>query len=321
MIELAKYFRILFLSPKISRERFKALCKDHIARLNANNPGGIFTAILTAVTNLYNAYFGDMASESLNQAVKEGKTTAMNKSRENLEKNISDGEKLIRYTYRDNEPFYQEFFPQGVTEYNNADLPTFGTITLRYKDVLTAHAADFPAAFKDEYDTLQGVFVANRSAQLAAKGDVAAEVSDLASSKPALAEQMTKNLLTIALQYVGDESKADVYFDQSIINAAFNGTDTVVESDLDPAETENVFDNTEKPEVTFKMEVNGDGSAFFGFAPDPETPITLVTGKEVTGDGEAEYFTAAELGFTSEKKNLNVTNSNGVMVSYRVEKV
>lgn len=321
MIELVKYFRILFLSAKLSRERFKAFCEDHIQRLNANNPGGIFTGILTAVTNLYNAYFGDMASESLNKAVAEGKTIAMNESREALEKHISEMEKLIAYTYRNNNDTYQEFYPQGVTEYLAADLPTFGTITLRLKDALTAHAADFPPAFLLDYGTVQGTFVTNRNAQLAAKGDVAAEVSDLATSKPALAQQMTVNLLTISLQYIGDESKADVYFDQSILNAAFAASDTSVESDLDPGETENVFDNTEKPETTFKMSLSGNGSAFFGFADDPDVPITLATGKEITGDADPEYFTAAELGFTSEKKNLNVTNSNGVMVSYSVEKV
>jgi hypothetical protein len=132
---------------------------------------------------------------------------------------------------------------------------------------------------------------------------------------------MTTNLLTIALQYVGDESKADVYFDQSILSAAFSESNSSVEGDLDPAETENIFDNTEKPETTFKLEVTGAGNAFFGFATDPATPITAGTGKEITGDGDAEYFTAAELGFTSEKKNLNVTDANGVMVSYSAEKV
>lgn len=73
--------------------------------------------------------------------------------------------------------------------------------------------------------------------------------------------------------------------------------------------------------VTFKMEVSGTGLAYFGFAEDPAVPITAATGKTITGDADAEYFTAADLGFTSEKKNLNVTNANGVMLSYRVEKV
>jgi hypothetical protein len=55
------------------------------------------------------------------------------------------------------------------------------------------------------------------------------------------------------------------------------------------------------------MELNGTGSAFFGFAPNPDTPITAVIGKKLTCDGEAAYF--------------NLTNSNGVIISYNVEKV
>src|SRR6185295_16354611 len=145
MIELLKYFRILFLSVRISQERLKSFTEDHIQRLTANNPGGIFTTILTNVTNAYNAYYGDVASKSLNESVKEGKTIAMNESRSNLEKYISEGEKLIAYTYRTNKPFYEEFYPQGITEYYNADLANFETFVLRFKNVLASHAADFTA--------------------------------------------------------------------------------------------------------------------------------------------------------------------------------
>ena len=133
MIELARYFRILFMSAQLSREVLKAFTEDHIQRLTANNPGGFFTTILTNVTAAYNSYYGDMASESLNKAVQEGKTIAMNESRKDLEKLISDDEKLIKYTYRTNNAFYEEFFPLGITEYNDADLSTFETITLRFK--------------------------------------------------------------------------------------------------------------------------------------------------------------------------------------------
>jgi hypothetical protein len=38
MIELAKYFRILFMSSKLSRERLKAFCEDHIQRPGKSIP-------------------------------------------------------------------------------------------------------------------------------------------------------------------------------------------------------------------------------------------------------------------------------------------
>ena len=81
MIELVKYFRILFLSVRISRERLKDFTESHILSLTAHNPGGIFTTILTNVTAAYNNYYGDLSSEAVNLAVQEGKTIAMKASR------------------------------------------------------------------------------------------------------------------------------------------------------------------------------------------------------------------------------------------------
>lgn len=319
MIELVKYFRILFLSKAISRERLKEFCEDHITRLNGNNPGGVFTVILTEITAAYNAFFGDLASESLNLAVQEGKTIAMNESRAVLEKNLSDNEKLVAFTYRNNAATYEEFYPLGLKEYYDASLPNLEIISGRYLTVLNNHAADFPAAFVTEYMTLQGIFIANRAAQTAAKGDVSAERSDLATTRPALCQKLTTNLLVIALEFLGDESKADVYFDQAILNAAFKESERKVANTIDPGETQNVFDNVTQPDVRLVAKNNGEEVLYAGFKASPTEPATdadrhLDPGQEVSG-------TAAEAGWTTEKKFLNITNPGGTTGSYVIEKI
>jgi hypothetical protein len=319
MIELVKYFRILFLSKNLSRERLKDFCEDHIARLNANNPGGIFTPILTAITTAYNNYFGDLSSEALNQAVQEGKTIAMNNSRAALEKNISDNEKLIAYTYRNNPEIYEEFFPMGMKEYYDADLTTLETISLRFYNVFLSHAFDFPPAVIGENQMLQNTFVANRAEQMAAMSNVDAERSDLATTRPVLCQQLTVNLLTIALQYVGDESKADVYFDQTILNAAFKESERKVADDIDPGETQNVFDNITQPTVDLKGKNNGSQILYIGFKASPDEPATAEDAQ--MQPGEELTATAAEAGWTSTKKYLNITNPGTVAASYVVEKV
>jgi len=307
------------MSVRISRERLKDFCESHIARLNANNPGGIFTTILMNITMAYNNYFGDLSSESLNLAVQEGKTIAMNESRVALEKNLTENEKLIAYTYRNAPEIYEEFYPLGLTEYENADLPTLETISERYKLVLNSHAADFTAVFIGDYNTFQGTFVANRAAQTTAKGNVASERSDLATSRPAVALQLTTNLLTIALQYVGDESKADVYFDQSILNAAFKESEKKVANNIDPGETQNVFDNITKPEVELKGKNDGDEDLYVGFKATADEPCTAAD--NVAHPGDMGSKTAGALGWTTEKKFLNVTNPGGTTGSYVIEKI
>ncbi len=319
MIELVKYFRILFLSPKISNDRLRAFTEDHIQRLTAHNPGGIFTAILTAITTAYNNFAGDVASGSLNQAVQEGKTIAMDDSKKLLMKNISENEGLIKYTYRANLPVYEEFYPQGLTEYINADLATFETTTTRYKTVLESHAGDFPAAFVDAYNELHGVFITNRNAQLTAKSNVSSERSDIATTRPALATQLTKNLLTIALQYAGNESKCEVYFDQAMLDAAFRESDRKIATEINPGETKNIFDNVSKADLQIRIKNTGEEVLNFAFAQADNTPIGEET--HAVASGQVVTLSAAELGWTTTNKFLNATNNKEVAGNFMVEKI
>jgi hypothetical protein len=317
MIQLFKYFRILFLSAQISRERLKGFCEDHIQRLAANNPGGIFTTILTNVTNAYNAYYGDLSSAVTNLAAREGLTTAMKAARAALEKNISLNEKLIAFTYAGNPVKYSQFFPDGITEYLRADLATFGTITDRFKNALTLNSADFTPAFIAAFTAVHNTFVANRNAQLTAKGEVEAEISDMATTKPALAKQLTTNLLTIALEYVGDESKSALYFDQAILDAAFREADRRVTNEINPGDTDNVFDNVSSPDVRISIKNESEDVLVGGFVSTVNavpTQLTIAAGNEI-------ILNASELGWTSERKFFNISNGSGIAGKYTVEKL
>ena len=318
MIELIKYFRILFLSRNISRERLKAFTEAHILSLAAHNPGGIFTTILNDVTTAYNNYYGDFSSEAVNLAVQESRTIAMNESRMALEKNLSDNEKLVAYTYRDDRPKYELFYPQGLTEYQNADLSTLATISDRYRTVLNDNAADFTPAFVTAYNNAQSAFVNDREDQQTAMSNVAGERSDLTSTRPQLAQQLTINLLTISLKYLGDESKCAVYFDQSILNAAFKESERKMSGEIDPGQTQSTFDNVTKAELMITAKNEGEEVLYYGFK-DTDTEPATITDRQLN-PGQTIAVTAAELGWTSTRKYLNFTNLGSVAGSYTVNK-
>ena len=319
MTKFIKYFRVLFLSPQIGYSVLQNFTEDHIQRIIANNPGGIFTTILTAITAAYNAYFGDLASKELNEAVRENKTAALNESRINLLKLLSDNEKLVKYTYRNDLPVYQDFYPQGLTEYQNATTAELEVAGTRYKDALANHAADFTPAFVTEYNTVFQVFKDNRAAQQLAKGAVSGERQELGSTKAALAEQLTRNLLTIAAQYVGNGSMADVYFNQQIIDDAFKKADRKVESNLDPSTSEMVFDNVSAPTTTLRVTNNSEDDFYLGFTDDPDGAVNQA--QNLVPAGHTFTKQAAEMGWTSVKKYLVATNDSGIVISYVVEKI
>jgi len=320
MIELVKYFKILFLSAKISRQRLKDFAADHLTRLIANNPGAIFAILITDTTAALNAYVGNLEQESTAVSNQEGDTLGMDESKAALLLNISDNEKQVAYTYRNDNVKYKKFYPGGIMEYNDADLPTLETISGRYKGTLATNAADFTTDFVDAFNAAQQKFVDDRGTQTVSFSAVSTERGDIVSSKAKLAFQLTKNLLTIALQYLGQEEKAPVYFNQAILNAAFKESIIKVDAILNPLETQNAFDSSTIPTLNFKLTVEGAGSVFAGYAKDAVTPIDVHTGKE--GNASAPiFFTSGDAGFTLDNFYLNVTSASGTTLRYILEKV
>ena len=320
MIQFIKFFMILFMSSRISKSRLKSFAEDHISKLTLNNPGGIFTAQLTAVVAAYTAYYGDLSSESLKLSVQKAKTAGMETSRTTLLEKISEIHPLIVYTYRATPAVVLEFYPQGTTEYYDATIDDLETISERLKGVLASHSADIDAAVITDYNTVQGTFASNRAAQRTAKDAVGTERSDMATTRVNLAKQLTVNVLTIAAKYVGDESKADLYFNQAIINAAFTESSGKVENDINPMETQNAFDNTSGPDIKYQISVSGPGILYVGFGETADTVMTATNGKPVDETND-KTFTASEMGFTSAKTFLNISNSESVMLSFVIERV
>jgi hypothetical protein len=306
MLELHRYFRILFLSHKISRERLKGFCEYHIIALTNHNPGGIFTTLLNDVTNAFNAYYGDMVGESTNEAVKQGKTVAMNTSRAALEKNISDNERLIAYTYRNDVRGYEEFYPHGIFEYYKADITELEIISDRYRQVMASRVADFPLQFSTDFNTLQATFIANRQAQLGAMGKVSGERSDLLNSRAALAKQLTKNLLLIAANFIGQEGACKIYFDTEMLRAAFRENKRSVSDFINPAETQSLFNNIRKGALRLTLKNEGEVPLYFGFTDEAENPVARIK----VEPGQTENLSATELGWTSKIKFFNVTNTS-----------
>jgi hypothetical protein len=305
MFELHKYFRILFLSHKISRERLQAFCEYHIIALTNHNPGGIFTTLLTDVTNAFTAYYGDLVSASTNEAVKQGKTIAMKAARAALEKNISDNERLVAYTYRSDVRGYEEFYPHGVFEYYQADITELEIITDRYKQVLASRVADFPLQFSTDFNTLQATFIANRQAQLGAMGKVSGERSDLVHSRAVLAKQLTKNLLVIAANFLGNDKACNIYFDTETLRAAFRENKRSLTDFINPAETQTLFNNIRKGALRITMKNEGEVPLYFGFTEAAESPVARIK----VEPGHTLNLAATELGWTSKIKFFNVTNT------------
>lgn len=320
MIDLTKFFSLVFHSPRISRECLKDFVEDHIQRLTAHNPGGIFNAQLAAVQVAYASYFGHLSGGALHLAQQEGRTLALAEGRAKVEQLLNDNEKLIAYTYREAAAVYEEFYPLGLSEYYRAGIDAFLLLGQRFQSVLNAHASDFDPAVLTEYTTALAQLQTTRTEQLSEKGKVAGERSLLRTERKALEAQLTKNLLFIAYHFSGDVGKASVYFNQPILDSAFRIKKRKLQGDIDPGATLTLFDNIAKASVKLLLRNTGTRPLVLGFAPRLDAgPPTVRVVKLLPNQTIVQ--TAGELGWSSTHPVLRLANLGPLEGSYFVQKI
>ena len=216
-------FRVFFINhfdtERVSDDRLRKFAEDDLQRLSSD---GVYPGLVNELQAAYTPYFGAITDEATNTALREGRTRALELAVEAIKKAVSQQEGAIRSKYGVDSPIYQEFLPLGITEYSKATLANIETLVVRFTNAADAHKVDLPG-LKAQFDALHADFTAARNTQLGLKGDVATGKSATSTNRNAIEIQLMKNLLTIALDHIGDPEGGLAYFDQSILTAGKGG--------------------------------------------------------------------------------------------------
>jgi hypothetical protein len=222
MVDLRNVFTnyFLFERTRIADNALKKFAEDHIQRLTANNGGGDFTTILNDTTNAYIGYFGNITDKDLALAVQQSLTMSADNLIANFKKTVSQKEGTIKSIYGKDSPTYQEFFPQGLTEYSNATKANVETLMNRMVSSSTAHVADLTPAFVAIFTNIKSNYVTARTLQLAKIADVATQTTEKHDTRATLEIQLCKNVHFIGFMFPGDVDRCMDFFNQSIIRTA-----------------------------------------------------------------------------------------------------
>jgi hypothetical protein len=304
MIDLKRYFLILFMTNIISVTKLKQFSETHIARLAANNPGGIYTPILVSATNAYNTFYGSSASQVLQLAVQKGMTSGMNSSQVALLKFIRQKEGTIKGEYGLGSSEYIEAFPGGLTRFDEANLMDFAGLGDGFLSFLTSHSADLPAGIVASATTLLDTFKANRTAQLGQIGIVSGIHTGTTEGKDAMCKQLTYNLLTVARDNLGLPDNIANYFDLSIIA---NPDDDAIRLKVPPSATSNMVSEGLTALSTFYYKNNSNARLFFSRSANAYTAGVLGVWLEPGDEGNGGIVELGNLPF------FNVTNGNATL--------
>ena len=225
MINLETLFKNHLNTNRISDDNMKKFAEIHLQSMSSNNGGGEFTQMITDTTAAYTGYYGSITDEDTKYTIQQGLTVTMNNAMEAFKDAVSTKAVHVVLTYYKKESAeYQEFFPEGATEYSHADLGNIEQLMDRMVTAANRHVSDLGIPFLTEMQGYKDAFTSARQAQLAKIGEVKDSKVDSSTTRDALENELMKNILRIAIMYLGDIPRCMVFFDQSFIRDGSNGS-------------------------------------------------------------------------------------------------
>jgi hypothetical protein len=217
MIDLHKFLINPFDDPGISMDELLSFTTDHLQKMTANNPGGLYTARLTAtstaLTGVGNAFTDDQTKLGLRKARKQAKDAF----RKTLPENISKIYGTVTGKFGQSGPEVAEGFPQGRKVFSDCTDDKVANHLQTLINGVTAHQAQLGAqVVTDATALLTGWNAVYAPSETASGAKSTTEVAKSAA-RGALQLELFKNLLTIALNNPRLPEKLDDYMQQSLL--------------------------------------------------------------------------------------------------------
>lgn len=290
-----------FANPEISEEKFDKVADTHIQRLTANNQSGTYTNLINETDPLYQAWKTAISAEAVELAIRQGRTISVNDGVRVIKQYISRKEGIVNDVYPKGSSEYEQFFPQGLTEYSKANLGNIRLLTERW--IAAANASGSPAlvVLGAELQLFLNAFNTARTNQLQTSGEVIEKDSDSDIARAALAKQLYKNLCSLIIIHIDDTERVIDFYDLSITKKSKSYNYKI---------TANTIKNVAKDfEVTQLFEITNTGTVnLFVYTSDSKTTPYQGWGINIA-PGTSQKFTVAELGGL--RAYLNVQNQNG----------
>jgi len=320
MINLEVFFYNHFDTDRISDDKVDLFTQDHIARLKIANRASVYDAIIVSTEKAYGDYFDAKSAESYESAQKEASTIDVEKYSNEFIDLVSMKEGIIRGTWGVSSSVYQEFYPQGITEYRKSKRENMNELMVRYLQTATKHTAELPAGFVDSFTTVIDNYRTHRDAQLSQMGTVTIDKRLTSKNRDVLETQLMYNLLIIASNNIGEPEEVKSYFTQYLVeNNKHSAADgNLLKGTIEQEQTLELWYETFDATTEFTFNNTGETRLQFYTAllptdPVPENFLELQAGESATS-------LAFELG-AAENLYLMVHNPNvEAQGSYEVSK-
>ncbi|MEI6184254.1 MAG: hypothetical protein WCP65_01920 [Bacteroidota bacterium] len=197
-----RFFGNLFDNIHITPSRLTSFSNYTLARLKKTNPNNVFDDIIALLTPLDNQFSTEATTLDTSQNIQKGQTNLVDEFTTNFKHSISELEGVIAYAIGGKKQVgFIEFFPNGLTEYNNANRKEMSLLINRldiladkYSKELGSNITAELKGFKTDWDTVY-------EEQGTAKADVSKNRSEKSFTRTALEIALMKAIHTVGLEF------------------------------------------------------------------------------------------------------------------------
>ena len=205
-----------FDAERISEDNFGKIALANLERLKTNNQDGQFTNLIDATQPLYDIYKTSISAEVFEIALREGKTITVDEAIKGIKHYVSRKEGVIADVFDGKPEIYEQFFPQGLTEYSHASKKNIDMLFKRFADTAAAYTAELGDELAEDALTMYNNYVSLRESQLGAIGEVKELDSEADAARAELAIQLFVNLLSLLIIFKEDTQRVKDFFDESM---------------------------------------------------------------------------------------------------------
>jgi hypothetical protein len=134
---------------------------------------------------------------------------------------------MVNYTFGENSVAYQEFYPHGTAEYTHMTKTNANELMANMQNACQKHAASLTPAIVTTMENLSRDYDLARRSQLDKSASIEGKQDETSAARAELKLQLQKNLLTLALDFIGQPDKCHTYFQTSLLkpyrNASLEG--------------------------------------------------------------------------------------------------
>ena len=217
MLAFNRFFIITFADKAISDKEIKAYATVHIERMETNNPDLILTPLIIPTKTALQGFALATSTDRTKLGVQKAQTAIKDAFKEDLLIQMAKVHGAVVAVYGPKGPELLEIFPHGRSLFRNSTDKDLKENLQQLVNALTGKVPPLGQTILDIATALLTTWTSISQAQGTAKGTKKSTEETCAQLRGTLERQLQKNLLTIAIEFMGDPAKAELYCPQEYL--------------------------------------------------------------------------------------------------------